>query len=110
MTVRGGYLGGAAQVVVVDLLDGLEVDDPLQLGLVFVCGDKATCWGQKRPLKSWQTFMWDGERRAQHFCWRLRGSGSWLRVVSSFSAEVQREPVGNSQPFCLQAQTLQLPT
>lgn len=52
MTVRGGYLGGAAQVVVVDLLDGLEVDDPLQLGLVFVCGDKATCWGQKRPLKS----------------------------------------------------------
>lgn len=47
--MRGGYLGGAAQVVVVDLLDGLEVDDPFQLGLVFVCGDRATCSGQIPP-------------------------------------------------------------
>lgn len=40
------YLCGAAQVVVVNLLDGLEVDDSLQLGLVFVCGTE-TSFGQK---------------------------------------------------------------
>lgn len=31
------HLGCAAQVVIVHFLDGLEVDDPLQLRLVFVC-------------------------------------------------------------------------
>lgn len=30
------HLGGAAEVVVIDFLYGLEVDDALQLGLVFV--------------------------------------------------------------------------
>lgn len=33
---RRCYLGGAAEVVVVNLLNGLEVDHPLQLGLMFV--------------------------------------------------------------------------
>lgn len=36
-----GYLCGAAEVIVVDLFYGLEVDHTLQLGLVFVCGRKA---------------------------------------------------------------------
>lgn len=33
---EAAYLGGAAEVIVVDLLDRLEVDHTLQLGLVFV--------------------------------------------------------------------------
>ena len=31
------YLGGAAEMVIVNLLYCLEVDDSLQFGLVFVC-------------------------------------------------------------------------
>lgn len=52
---EGLYLCGAAQVVVVNLLDGLEVDDSLQLGLVFVCGTE-TSFGQK--LKRWHFPGW----------------------------------------------------
>lgn len=33
------YLGGAAEVIVIDLFYRLEVDHTLQLGLVFVCGE-----------------------------------------------------------------------
>lgn len=34
------YLGGAAEVIVIDLFYRLEVDHTLQLGLVFVCGEE----------------------------------------------------------------------
>lgn len=34
------YLGGTAQVIVVNLLYGLEVDHTLQFGLMFVCGEE----------------------------------------------------------------------
>ena len=34
----GCYLGGAAEVIVVDLLDGLEVDESFQPALVLVWG------------------------------------------------------------------------
>lgn len=36
------YLGGTAEVIVVDLFYGLEVDHALQLGLVFVWEEKQT--------------------------------------------------------------------
>lgn len=42
-----GYLCGAAEVIVVDLFYGLEVDHTLQLGLVFVCGRKADAFVQR---------------------------------------------------------------
>lgn len=32
------YLCGTAEVIIIDLFYGLEVDHTLQLGLVFVCG------------------------------------------------------------------------
>lgn len=41
---RAGYLCGAAEVIVVDLFYGLEVDHALQLGLVLVCRGKQRSW------------------------------------------------------------------
>lgn len=44
----GPHLGCTAQVVIVHFLDGLEIDDPLQLRLMLVC--KGIRAGLRRPV------------------------------------------------------------
>lgn len=59
------YLCGTAQVIIVNLLDGLEVDDALQFALMFICGqEKQRCHiAKKRSLNKYfiAMFLFENE-------------------------------------------------
>lgn len=44
------YLCGTAEVIVIDLFYGLEVDHTLQLGLMFVCGKEGRKEGKQHEF------------------------------------------------------------
>lgn len=48
------YLGGTAEVIVIDLFYGLKVDDTLQLGLMFVCREEKYI----SLVKNWSILTW----------------------------------------------------
>lgn len=102
------HLCGAAEVVVINFFYSLEVDDALQLGLVFVWwgGGGRECKGEEEKKKSaggkrqeTRTIrktliinnlgfaVMDGERQAQHFCSSLSGGAhcvfTFLRYAST---------------------------
>lgn len=58
------HLGRTAQVVIVHLLDGLEVDDPFQLCLVLVCKGhkgqaKEACPTSCQDPLTWRFPIWE---------------------------------------------------
>ena len=80
----GCYLGGAAEVIVVDLLDGLEVDESFQPALVLVWGGtrgetRETIRGFYHPIPSDAT---PTHTQAPSLVWRC-GFNSRIRPMFS---------------------------